>query len=358
MTAAAASIAPVEPISVDLGRGNCPADWDQYVMSHAEGEVFHRSGWMRAINAVYGYDAYYIGARRGDALVGILPLVDVRSPLLGRSLISTAFSVGGGPLFDDGDVLAALLDAAAGLATSLGVQYTECRSNFADAHGWLAKSDLYAGFELPIPADEDANLKAIPRKRRAEVRKGLSLLEKGESTISDDNDVDVFYDLYARSVHGLGTPIFPKTFVSALAANLSAETEILTIRHHGEPVVALLSFYFKNKVMPYYVGALPAARAVRGFDLAYWAVMRRAADRGIGVFDFGRSKIGSGPYDYKKLWGAEPQPLTYRVKLERASEMPNINPNNSKFAMFAKLWPRLPLPVANRLGPLLARNLP
>lgn len=335
-----------------------PAAWDEYVSAHGEATPFHMSAWPRSVERAYGYKTNYITAYRDDRIVGALALSDVRTPLLGRSFVSTAFSVGGGPLADDEESLLLLLETASVLAADAKVQYVECRSDFTADAKWFEKTGLYADFSLPVEAQEAVALSAIPRKRRAELRKGLKLKEEGRVTVRHDGKVDEFYNLYARSVHALGTPVFPKKFVEALVEKFGTMAEVLIIEVDGEPVAALLSFYFKNRVYPYYIGASDKARNARAFDLAYWEVMRRAAARDITTFEFGRSKVASGPFEYKKLWGAEPRMLTYRVRLISATEPPNVSPTNPKFSFFAKAWPRLPLAVANRVGPMLAPNFP
>lgn len=355
MTAAPA----LRPSSLEIRRDAfCDrAHWDGYVRAQTQGTFFHLSGWGEAAKRAYGYDVHYLTAERHGELAGVLMLTEARTPLLGASLVSTAFSVGGGPLADDEEARNALLDAAAALGAEKRVNYIECRSGF-DAPGWEEKSGLHAGFETPLITDEQEALAAIPRKRRAEIRKALKAADKGDITIRHDGDADLFYQLYAQSLHRLGTPVFPKRFLDTLLAEFPAETEISIVEHQGKPVAALLSFYFKDTVLPYYVGAGEDARASRAFDYLYWSVMRSAAGKGYTHFNFGRSKIGSGAYLYKKLWGIEPRPLSYQVKLIGADAMPDVNAKNPKFALFAKLWPHLPLPAANRLGPLLAPNFP
>ncbi|MFC2952102.1 FemAB family XrtA/PEP-CTERM system-associated protein [Marinicaulis aureus] len=351
------SITPGSPLSVTVETQCDAAEWDEFVSAQPHGTFFHLSGWGRAVKAAYGYETFYITARREGRLAGVLPLTMARTPLLGASLISTAFSVGGGPLARDGDALQALLHAANKLGEETAVRYIECRSDF-EAKGWLAQSGRHAGFVTPLLKDDKEALAAIPRKRRAEIRKAIDAVNKGDLTVRHEGSPDLFYRLYAQSLHRLGTPVFPRRFLSALMDAFSTETEISVIEHHGEPVAALLSFYFKDKVLPYYVGATEKARPTRAFDFIYWSAMRRAAEKGYEYFDFGRSKIDTGAYAYKKLWGIDPHPFTYRINLISDDAPPDINVNNPKFAVFSKLWPRLPGFAANRLGPLLAPNFP
>ncbi len=361
MTAVAhrsATPAAPAPVLVERCAPEQAALWDSYVERHAEGSFFHLFGWGAAVRAAYGYEPIYLAAWRGGEIVGVLPLIDVRSPLLGRALVSTGFTVGGGPLGDDDAVVALLAKEAQALGAARRVQYVEFRSDQSGLDGWIAKTGKYAGFKMTLPADEDLHLKAIPRRRRAEIRKALQAEKAGALHLRRENDPDRFYALYAKSVHGLGTPVFPKTFLDALFRAFGDRTTLLFADRKGAPAAGLLSFTFKKTVLPYYIGGLPCARGARAHEFLYWKLMRRAAARGFETFDFGRSKVGGGAYRFKKLWGVEPEPLVYHYKLICARAAPDVSATNPKFAQLSSLWKRLPLAAANRLGPVLARNFP
>ena len=347
-----------QPVEIALAGDEDRNAWDRFVSAAPGAEPFHLSGWGEAVRAAYAYEPVYVMARRGANIVGVMPLIDVRSPLLGRSLISTAFSVGGGPLAETQETKIQLATAAARIGEERSVQYVELRSPTAGLDDWVTKSGRYAGFRRSISADHDANLKAVPRKRRAEVRKAIKLKEAGDLEVCLEPDLDRFYGLYARSVRDLGTPIFPRRYLRELKRQFEDSIELSTAIYKGAAVASLFSFYFGDRVMPYFIGAGPGAREARAHDFLYWSLMQRAADRGVAEYDFGRSKIDTGPYAYKKLWGFEPVPLEYQYWLVKADALPDVNPNNPKFAVFTKVWKKLPLAVANTVGPLLAPNFP
>jgi FemAB-related protein (PEP-CTERM system-associated) len=196
-------------------------------------------------------------------------------------------------------------------------------------------------------------MKAIPRKQRAMVRKGI----KAGLQAAVDADVDRFYRIYAQSVRDHGTPVFPKKYFAVLKDVFQDNCEVQTTTLNGEPASTVMSFYFRNEVLPYYGGGTPLARRVKGFDFQYWELMRRAAENGYQIFDYGRSKAGTGSYSFKKNWGFEPEPLEYQFRLVRAKAVPDVNPLNPKYQLFIKAWQKLPLAVANTLGPMIARNL-
>ncbi len=347
--------APIEITRATSSEARC---WDRYVEGHAEGGFFHLFGWGEVLEAAYGYEPHYLIARRAAKTVGVVPVVDVKAPLLGRSFISTAFTVGGGPLGDDGAVVAKLAAAVVEIGQAHGVRYIEFRSGETILDGWRQKNDAYANFVMSLPAGEEDHLGLIRRRRRAEIRKALAAEAAGQLSLRLDGDADEFYRFYATSLRNHGTPVFPRRFLDALLRVFAGKTEISVVEVNGASAAALFSFRFKNSYLPYYVGASALARGARAHEYHYWKLMRLCVARGIERFDFGRSKIDTGPYRFKKLWGAELEPVTYQYKLITAAEMPNINPKNPKFEPLTRLWRRLPLPVANALGPLLARNFP
>ena len=329
------------------------SDWDDFVLSRDDATFFHRSAWRNVAKDAFGHTPHFLTDRRGGAVAAVLPLVEVKSKLFGHSLISNAFCVGGGPLAVDDDALAEILDQAATLGAKLGVDYVELRDTPKATDGWIARGDLYAGFAREIPADEDANMNWIPKKQRAVVRKARTM----ELDVTIDAGVDDFFGLYANTMRDHGTPALPKRFFATLAKTFGSDCEVLTIRKDGRPISSVLSYYFKGAVLPYYTGSHRDARALGSNDLMYWAVMRRAIERGYTVFDFGRSKVGTGPYSFKKNWGFEPRPITHQFKLVTAAETPNLNPTNPKYALMIQTWRRLPVPVATAISPFISRNL-
>ncbi len=333
------------------------AAWDAYVDASPTATFFHRYGWRRVIERAYGHAACFLIAKRGARTVGVLPLIDVASPLFGRSLISTAFTVGGGAAADDDQARAMLAEAALEEGRRRRVSYVELRSQSAALEGWRIKNDVYANFAKSFPADEAAALDAIPRRRRAEVRKGLDALSAGDLSARFGADWREFYALYARAMRDHGTPVFPRAFLAALMEEFGDIVDILIVSAKDRPVLGLLSFYFGDRVMPYYIGGRADARDWRAADLALWLQLRRNVARGGRILDLGRSKYGSGSFAYKSHWGFEPKPLEYQYGLVRARDIPNVSPDNPKFAAAVAVWRRLPLSVANVAGPILARHI-
>ncbi len=330
-------------------------EWEALVARHPDTGFFHRAGWRRVVESTLGHRAYYRCAWRGRALVGILPLIHVRSPLFGNALISMAFGTYGGIAASDNEAAQALADDAAQLGESLAVDFVELRHDTEqNLSGYLTKPELYFTFRRPIAATDDLNLKAVPRKKRADLRKAI---KNPDLRCEVGPDIDTFFRIYSESVRNLGTPVLPKRFYAAIVKEFGPAVEIATICGPGGPVSAMMTYYFKDRVLPYYSGASFAARELHAFDLNYWRLIERACARGYTTYDFGRSKRGTGAFDYKTYWGFEPERLNYQVHLVRGTEMPEINPLNPKYHLMVEAWKRLPMPVANFLGPMIARQI-
>jgi FemAB-related protein (PEP-CTERM system-associated) len=326
--------------------------WNEFVRTHPDGTFFHLAEWEAVLTSGLGHRSRYLWARDQDRVVGVLPLMEVRSKLFGHALISTPFCVYGGILAADADAYAALAQAACDLARRLRVDYLEMRNRTPRHPGWPAK-DLYATFRRPIDADAEKNMTAIPRKQRAMVRKGI----QRELGVEIDSGIDRLYALYSESVRNLGTPVFSRRYLALLSQAFAGQCEVLTVTHEGRAVAGVLSFYFRDEVLPYYGGSTAAARALAANDFMYWQVMERARERGMRTFDFGRSKRGTGSYDFKAHWGFEPEPLNYEYFLVKSREMPNLSPTNGRYARMIDLWRRLPVPLTQLIGPPIARYL-
>ncbi len=342
-----------DEIKIRVASEGDAAAWDAFVVAHPDGTFFHRYGWKRLIESTYRYPGHYLIAERGGALCGLFPLGEVKHLLFGHSLISVPFCVYGGVLAEDDRVREALESRAVRLAEGLGVDYLEARNQSPVRDDWLRKDGLYVTFRREIGEDHEANMSAIPRKQRAMVRKGIKAGLVGEL----DDGIDNLYQAYSESVRNLGTPVFPKAHFRAIRSEFGDDVDVVTVRHQGVVVASVMSYYFRDQVLPFYGGGIATARNLAANDFMYWEVMRRAAERGCRVFDFGRSKVDTGSYRFKKHWGFEPEPLSYEYHLVRATEMPDLNPNNPKYRLFINAWKKLPVGVSRAIGPWLAKGL-
>jgi len=346
--ATAAAAAPV----VRQMQAEDAARWDAFVLQCPQATFFHRAGWKEVMERSFGHRAYFLYAERAGQICAVLPLARIKSPLFGHWLGSLPFCVYGGIAGEDAQARALLEQAALDLAHELGVEHLEYRNIDAQHPDWPGKA-LYVTFRKEISADDEENMQAIPRKQRAMVRKGIKFGLQSEI----DSDTERFFAAYSASVHRLGTPVFSRKHFKVLAEVFGQDCEVLTITHNGQTVSSVMSFYFRDEVLPYYGGGNASARELAANDFMYWELMRRAAARGMRVFDFGRSKEGTGSYDFKKNWGFTPTPLHYEYQLLRGQDVPDTNPLNPRYQLMIKTWQRLPLWVANLIGPHIVRQL-
>jgi FemAB-related protein (PEP-CTERM system-associated) len=341
----------------DLADPRDSAAIDSFVADHAQAQLFHRPQWSRAVEKGCGARAYYLVAENdGGSIHGLLPLSEIRSPLFGNSMVSAGFGVGGGIVADDMETATALADAAWALAGERGCTGLELRGGTLPEGPWRLNSDVYANFAADLPQDDEAIVLSIKKRQRAEVRRAQGFgLEYREGT--DPEALALHFRLYSTSVRNLGTPVFPRTLFEAMAAEFGEDAHILTAVKDGAPLSSVFSFFFKGAAMPYWGGGLAEARRWRANEATYYELMRRAWRRGCTRFDFGRSKIGTGPYAFKKNWGFEPAPLVYATRTADGIAQREINPMNPRYRLQVAAWRRLPLWLANRLGPPIARGL-
>ncbi len=345
----------VVPLRVGMDADNAAVA--AFVRGNPESTPFHLPAWIAAVEAGTGQRGYLLVATRGGRIEGVLPLTAMRSMLFGRALVSSGFAVGGGVLAASEEAAQSLLAEGWRLAERLGCPSLELRGGPMPAgEGWQHKADVYAGFTRWLAADDQAELRAIPRKHRAEVRKALEMdmvVTIGRSF----TDRLAHYAVYAESVRNLGTPVFPRRLFDAVLDCFGEDADILTVWHEGEAVASVLSLYHRGVVMPYWGGGTWGARALRANELMYFALMRHARQRGCTAFDFGRSKLGTGAFAYKKNWGFKPQSLGYAVRTADGAAPREVNPLSPRYRLQVAAWKKLPLWLANRLGPPLARGL-
>jgi FemAB-related protein (PEP-CTERM system-associated) len=334
------------------------AEIDDWVRVHPDSTPFQRPGWIMGVQAGTGQKAKMLVARSGAGeILGVLPLTYIRSALFGRALVGSGFAVDGGILTTHRQVGEGLANAAWTLAEQLGCATMELRGGEAPVGAqWQEKADAYLGFARPLAADDEAELKAVPKRHRAEIRKGLGNgldFEMGR----DKRLRDIHYRLYAHSVHNLGTPVFPRALFDAVLDRFGDDADIAVASKDGKPLSAVISLYHGGACMPYWHGAADGARAMRSNEFLYFSLMRAARERGCSIFDFGRSKVGTGPAAWKKTWGFEGETLGYYLRTAPGKETRDVNPLSPQYRRKVELWKKLPESIANLIGPHIARGL-
>ena len=328
--------------------------WDAFVRNHPEGSPFHLFAWHDAVVKSFGHRSYYYLAVENDTIVGILPLFQLKSFLFGNIISSVPFAAYGGILANSDETFQLLLEKAKGITRECNGDYLELKF-FNSKKCGLHEPGLHYTFIKKLSSDHDENMKSIPRKQRAMVRKGI---KSDLTALVGDQYLDDFYRVFARNVHQLGTPVYPKKWFKTLLDVFGSDAEIMVIKHDDTTISGVLSLYYKDTILPYYAGSLIEYRDYAPNDFQYWELMRRAVERGCTYFDFGRSKKDSGHFSFKKHWGFEPQALHYQFYLHKLSSLPEVNPRNPKYRRKIEAWKRLPHGITKILGPQIVKFIP
>lgn len=329
--------------------------WDEFVERHPQGSPFHLVAWKKSIEQTFGFRPFYLAAEDGTGLRGVLPLFLVSNPVIGRVLISSPFAVYGGVLADSAEAAAGLKGRVESLASSLSVDHVELRNAYPEQCVGFTRDLRHVTYTQDLGGGGDAILGAIPRKTRHTVRKALAL---PFSTRRQETDYAAFENLYSENLQRLGTPSFPPEHFERLIANFGRGVDIREVRLGGDVVAAVMSFYFRDQVLPYYGAAALRCKALAPTSYMYFDLMRWAAENGFRTFDFGRSSRDSGASNFKAHWGMKERVLPYERLLVKGKELPLHNPDTFHFRTAKKLWRSLPLRVARALGPKVVRLAP
>jgi len=339
----------VRPLSPD----DHPA-WDRFVLQHPHGSPFHSIAWKQSIAETFGYRPHYLLAEAGQEVDAILPVFFVRNLLMGKALISTPFAVYGGILSRSAEARQALIDEVRKLGEALGVNLIELRNAYAEQCSGLTNVTRYVTFTQQIGTEAEAILESIPRKTRYMVRKAL----KHPYTVQQTRDPRTFEQIYSQNLRRLGTPSFPRKHFSSLLSAFGDKADIREVVLNGKVVASVFSFYFGDRVLPYYGAADPAFNEFAPSNFMYYDLMRWAGASGYKLFDFGRSKKESGSFEFKAHWGMESRDLPYEIILVRQKELPNFSPTNPRYQRAIQMWQRIPLPITRALGPFLIKLVP
>jgi FemAB-related protein (PEP-CTERM system-associated) len=322
--------------------------WDAFVYAHPEGSPFHLMAWRDTIETIFNYRPEYMVAREGSRIVGVLPLFLIDNFVTGRVLMSTPFAVYGGILAESPAVHDALALHVQQHAVCRSVQYLEMRNGFESQRAGfnlITRSATFTKAVAPLTSDE--LLKSLPSKTRNLVRKSL----KHSFTTRRAENLDGFYGLLLNTYRRHGTPVFSLKFFKTIMAVFGSAVDVREVVIDGKVAAASMNFFFRDQMHTYYAAWADEFRAMVPNTFMYFDHLLWAGQNGYKLFDFGRSKIGTGPYEFKKQWDTVERPLPYEIKLVKRETLPNFSPANPKFAMAIKLWRKIPLEVTRHIGP-------
>jgi FemAB-related protein (PEP-CTERM system-associated) len=351
-------------------------EWDRYVLSHPESSCYHRFGWMRAVESVYGHPSHYLAARRAareasgeeGRICGILPLVHMNHFLSGNVLVSLPFADLGGALADDGETENALLRAALALGRKLGAGKIELRCRREPVTGDMPEGGIIRHSRdkvlmvRSLPGDQEELFRDFKSQRRKHIRKA----EKSGLTcrVGGGNFLDEFYRVFGEHMRDLGSPVHSREWFRKVMEEYEGWSIFGVIYLKETPVAAGILLHLES------TATIPWSASLRKYQdyypntLLFWSFLKYACDTGILKFDFGRSTVGGGTYVFKEKWGAHPQPLHW-YSLRTSPGAGNgkhpadvLGRADAGRDIAAWIWARLPLSLANYLGPRVRRNIP
>ena len=341
--------------TVAVGIETTPQEWTEYIVSRsAIATGYHDWPWRTVFKHAFGHDSIYLAARRHGRIVGVLPMVLLDSWLFGRALISLPFVNYGGVVADDEIAARALLDAAIAIARERRCRHVELRhvgQRFADLPCKQHKVTMTLELRR-TPALWDGLDKKVRNQVRKAEKSGLAYRAGGVELL------DEFYAVFSRNMRDLGTPVYSRNFFAQILKAFPERVRMHVVSHGPTPAATGLTFQTRSTI------EIPWASSVRELNplcpnpLLYWRLLEGAAARGCSTFDFGRSTPNEGTYKFKAQWGAEPVPLCWEYGLLAGSELPNTSPTNPKFELAVALWKKLPLGMANAIGPTIVRAIP
>jgi FemAB-related protein (PEP-CTERM system-associated) len=333
------------------------AAWDAFVLSQPQGTVFHLLKWSAAVEATYGHRPCHLVAWSGDHMVGVLPLFVVKSIFVGKVLVSVPYATYGGIVAESPEAAQALLEAAQELCRLENVNYLELRHR-EERPLDLPVIDRYDTFRKELPATAEEILPSFPRKTRAAARKGLDMLGEDAATTGPEL-LDTIYDLYAVTLRRLGSPNYSRRLFHELQRAYGDDCVCMLVRDAGKPMAGVISFAFRDELVPYFSGSLDEGMLKNVNNVMYLRLMEFAANKGVKWFDFNRTRRDNhGPHAFKRYHGFEPAPLHYQIYLNKSGKAPNLSPSNKKFALAGKVWQRLPLGVTQRAGSVISKWIP
>ncbi len=351
----------IMPVDITVA-GDWDADaWNSFALATGADGHFYAYPWRNIIWNALKHHPHYLIARRQGVVTGILPLFEVHSRLFGRALISVPFLNGGGVLTNDDASAIALLRHAYNLMQQRGYRYVELRHRMpsALAHDLTCRQHKVA-MRLSLPADPDKLFAGFKAKLRSQIRRpakagARAQVVNGQNVV--ERDLEAFYQVFSENMRDLGTPVFPKSLFRETVKAFGKQAWLTIVWMDGHPAAVGLMVGFGKAVEMIWASSLRCFNRLSVNMLLYWEAMRTAIEQGYDVFDFGRCTADGPTFRFKAQWGAEPAPLHWYY-LGDAARIPDVSPANPRFHLAVRAWQNLPIPIANRLGPVIARSLP
>jgi len=336
-----------------------PDEWNNYVASNPAACIHHRAEWREILSQSYGHESLYLCARNTrQNIVGILPLIHMKSRLFGNKLVSLPFFQRGGAVADHPLIEHKLIQAAAAYGLKLEVDHIEYRDDIPRKH--IPESPTAqthkVNMVLSLPESHDTLWQGFTAKLRAQIRRPQR--EQPQVFISGRENLNDFYAVYSRNMRDLGSPVQSKQFIDNILQHFPENSWLIVIKLRQRPVAAGFLLGFGNTMEIPLASTIREVNALSMNMFLYWEVLKFAIKQNYSQFDFGRSSKNAGTYRFKQQWGAQPKQLYWHYWLGQSKAPPSLNPSNPRYAAIIYLWKRLPGTLANMLGPAIVKNIP
>jgi len=342
-------------IEITLAGNDQQNAWDAYILAHPRATHCHRFAWKTVLEQAFHIRTFYLMARESGHVVGVLPLAWQKSFLFGSFLTSLPHLNAGGALVDSDAIEDALVERAAAITQEVGASRMQLRYR-GECRLALPISDHKVSAVREVSSDTEAMWKGISSNNRRKVNKatksGMTAEAEGAAAL------DIFYYIYADNMRNLGTPVYARRFFDEVLHAFPESTEIVVVRLNGEPIAAAWLNGFRDGVEATWMCSLWKYLALQPNMMLYWHILRISGERGYRYFDFGRSTRDSGTHKFKQLWDTTDFPLPWANWTASGEPAADLSPANPRYQLAARLWSRLPLPIANLIGPHIVRNLP
>ena len=339
-------------VAVSLASDTDRTAWDDYARVQPGGTGYHQWEWGSVFKRAFGHQPVYLVARRGDAIAGVLPLVEMRSVLFGRLMSSLPFVNYGGVVADSPAVTGALVRGAIALARERGARHLELRHTTRQVDDAPCRQHKVS-MHLPLSA---GMWERFDRKVRNQIRKaeksGLTA-ERGGAERLDD-----FYPVFARNMRDLGTPVYARRFFDEILRAFPTQARVLVVRLGATPVAAAVTFQARGMLEVPWASSLREHNSLCPNHLLYWTAIQSALEDDCRVLDFGRSTPNEGTFHFKRQWGAQPVPLYWEYPWLDRGAIPDQSPTNPKFRAAIAVWKRCPVWLTRMVGPRIVKAIP
>ena len=340
--------------------------WNRYISTHPRVSPYHHFGWKKSIEKAYNHRCYYLIAENTEnEIVGVLPTVSIRPPLVSGKLCSLPFCDLGASLANNESIEKDLIDKALQLAGEHKLSCFEYRSSYQKQPDVIDHEHLQNNHKvsmlLDLPDSSETLLSGFKSKLRSQVRKA----QKNGLTVAlgrSEQLLDEFYEVFTSNMKDLGSPTHSKDWFREIIRNYDDDKITCIIRHEGRPVGAGIVLHIGT------IASIPWASTIRKYNklspnmLLYWSLLKYSTDSGFKTFDFGRSTYGEGTYKFKQQWGAEPVPLewsTIDIK-DRAISYGENSTSDKKMkirSLIESIWQKMPLTATTVIGPKLRKYI-